>query len=400
MSISIPNALIYQLKKDHDEILDYLIKKEYIIQSLPKNPKVKKDHGEALALAYPIQGVLKYHGYANLEHRIAYFPSISFNNNCGFTVSYLKFDKKLKKDLAFLNGEQVFGEKLKRIISSLDFIRIYSKMQTKAVLVSRNFLNTSIKTEVGKGLGTSASGSAALALAATSIIYDNNNEYLKNRRLISAFSRYLSGSGCRSAAGGFSLWLSHPKSAPFDCFAIRLDRKEHQSFINKISLLTIPMISNLKTNQAHEIAPKSPFFLDWLKYRRKLIFEFINALDNHDLNSIGELAEYDSLCLQAVAMTAPNNENIIAWNPDTLKIMLRIRKLRANGYNVYYSIDTGPSLVLLTLENEKNEIIEDIQSITPDYNIIEGKIGGPCQLLAPNSPEIKKIKEEVNKFVN
>ena len=74
--------------------------------------------------------------------------------------------------------------------------------------------------------------------------------------------------------GGFSLLLSHPNIDPFDSYAIRLDRRENQSFLENISLLTIPMKSDLKTHQAHEIAPKSSFFPTWLKQRKNLIFEF------------------------------------------------------------------------------------------------------------------------------
>ncbi|MFX1259678.1 MAG: hypothetical protein ACFFAN_17630 [Promethearchaeota archaeon] len=89
-----------------------------------------------------------------------------------------------------------------------------------------------------------------------------------------------------------------------------MDRKEHQSFIKKISLITIPINSELKTNQAHEIAPKSPFFITWLKYRKNVVFDFIAALNNKDLNRIGELAEYDTLCLHSITMTPPNKQII------------------------------------------------------------------------------------------
>ncbi|MFX1259679.1 MAG: hypothetical protein ACFFAN_17640 [Promethearchaeota archaeon] len=139
MLISISNTLKNQLEKDYKEILSYLIKNNYQIQKLPIKSEVKKEFGEAFTIAYPIQGVLKYHGFANSEDRIAFFPSISLCNDCAFTVSYLKFDKSLKDDCAYLNGEQVFDNKLERIKLALNYIRNYSKIKTKAILVSRNF---------------------------------------------------------------------------------------------------------------------------------------------------------------------------------------------------------------------------------------------------------------------
>jgi len=401
MEKPISKALVSKLQEDYNEILHYLLEKDYVIQNLPSEITAKKKIGEAYTLAYPIQGILKYHGIANEEHRIAYFPSISLNNDCSYTVTYLRFDENLEEDSAFLNGNPIFGEAFERIKFALSFIRRYSKIKTKAILISRNFLKSSKEGRIGKGLGTSASGSSALALAAISVLYDNDLDFIENKRLLSIFSRYLSGSGCRSALGGFSLWLSYPNINPLDSFAIRLDRNEHRDFIKKISLITIPIQSDLRTNQVHKIAPKSPFFTAWLEQRKKLVFEFFKALDKHNLNRIGELAEYDTLCLHSVTMTAPNNQNIIAWGPDTLKIMLKIQELRMNdAYNVYYSIDTGPSLVLLTLESEKNKIINELKSFVPEYDLIEGKIGGPPKILSPKSPEAKKLKSDIEKFID
>ncbi|MFX0058973.1 MAG: diphosphomevalonate/mevalonate 3,5-bisphosphate decarboxylase family protein [Candidatus Hodarchaeota archaeon] len=398
MSFYIPNSLINQLSQDYDEVRQVLVKKGYRFDDLPTQIRGKNEIGEAFTIAYPIQGVLKYHGLTDPINKIAYFPSISLNNNCLFTVSYLNFSEDLKEDRAYLNGKQLFGSELNRVKVALDYIRNYSSIKTNAVLISRNFSNLEESNEIGKGLGTSASGSAALALAAFSILYNNDPYYLNNQRLISIASRYLSGSGCRSASGGFSLWLSHPEIDPLQSFAIRLDRKEHQSFINNISLLTIPIKSEITTSHAHSLAPKSLFFQSWLKKRKELIFEFIDALDYKDLNKIGGLAEYDTLCLHAVTMTASSNQNIIAWNPDTLKVMLKIRELRDNGYCVYFSIDTGPSVVVITKQNEKKEIYNAIKTIIPQYNILDGNIGGPCKLLSPNSPEAKKLEKDINKF--
>jgi diphosphomevalonate decarboxylase len=395
----ISKDLIQKLHKDHNEILQFLIKKDYQIQDLPSKPNAIKEEGDSFTLAYPIQGILKYHGIANPNHRIPYFPSISVNNDCGFTVSYLKLDKDIKNDRVFLNGQPSFGEELERVKFTLDFIRSYSKIKTKAVLISRNFLNTDKDIQNGKGLGTSASGSSALALAATAVIYNNNENYVNNKRLISIFSRYLASSGSRSAVGGFSLLLSHPKIDPFDSFSMRLDRKQHQSFVNTISLLTIPIKSDLKTHQAHKIVSKSIFFPAWLEQRKKLIFEFFTALENSDLQKIGELAEYDTLCLHSVAMSI-KSKNIFAWKPDTLKIMLIIRELRMkHGYNVYFSIDTGPSVILITTETEKKSIIEELKPLIPEYEIIEGKLGGPSKIISPGSQEARQLREDINKFI-
>jgi len=92
---------------------------------------------------------------------------------------------------------------------------------------------------------------------------------------------------------------------------------------------------------------------------------------------------------------SPPNQNIIAWNPDTLKVILKIRELRESGYNVYFSIDTGPSIVVITNQSEKKEVYAAIKNIVPNLQLIEGKIGGPSKILNPNSPEAKKLEKDI-----
>ena len=389
------DSLISELQKDYNEILQLLIKKGYDLGRIPVKRSAKREEGEAYAIAYPVQGLLKYHGFHNPEEHLAFFPSISINNGSIYSVSYLKFDKNLEDDRVVLNGSLEASDTYRNVKNSLDHIRDFSGIKTKALLISRNYFPSKVE---GKGLGTSASGSAALALAATSIIYDNDPEFINNRRLLSIFSRYLSGSGCRSSSGSFSLWLTYPDIDPLNSYAIKLDREEHQKFIEDITLLTIPIKSLLKTNQAHEIAPKSPFYDIWLLKRKKLILEFIEGLDNHDLSKIGDLSEFDTLCLHGVAMTAPNDENIIAWDPDTLRVMLEVRELRKSGYEVYYTIDTGPSLVLLLKRAQTDEIYNELKRIIPQHEIIRGEFGGPSQLLEAESPEVKILESDIAKF--
>lgn len=397
MTHSTREKIANRLKDDYDEIFSLLKKNGYEIPPLPSESKAPSEEGEAFSLAYPIQGILKYHGMVNKEHRIAYFPSISINNSAGNTVTFIKFSKDLDRDIAYLNGELLSDNSYDRIKVSLDAIRNYSDTKAKAIVVTRNFTNSSNSSEIGKGLGTSASGAAALSLGAISILYENDPKFSKNMRLISHFSRYLAGSGTRSAVGGFGLWLSHPKIDPFDSYAIRLDRSEHRKFVEDISLITISIASKIKTEQAHEIAPQSPFFFRWLKTRKRRVLEFIEALNNQDLITIGELAEYDTLCLNSITMTGSPKHKLIVWKPETLQIMLKIKELRDSGYNVYYSIDTGPSVVLLTTNSEKDAIIKALKELDPSFDIIEGKIEGPAELLDSKSPKAQLLEEDLKK---
>ena len=53
-----------QIKKDSSEVLERILKTRSI-EAFPKIPKKKQLNGVGAAEAFPIQGVLKYHGLAD-----------------------------------------------------------------------------------------------------------------------------------------------------------------------------------------------------------------------------------------------------------------------------------------------------------------------------------------------
>ena len=388
------------LEKDAEEIAVYLKKKGFLFPSLPKDLKAIKDEGEAFTLAYPIQGLLKYHGLANKEHRIANFPSISLNNDAFFTVTYVKFSKTYQKDRFMLNGVEIDSkdQKFNRVSHQLNYIRKYSKITTKAVIISRNIIRKNNKIVLGKGIGTSASAGAAIAHASISILYNNDINYTSNLNLRGLFSRYLAGSAIRSCVGGIGLWISHPKMDPTESFGIRIDTNEIQSFIDDIDLITISIKSKIQTDNAHEIAPLSPFYDSWMKTRKNQILKFYNALMDEDFQKIGEMTEYDTLQLHAITMTGSPDNNLILWTPETISIIHLTRDLRKQGIPVYFSIDTGPSVVLLTRTKFTKGILENLTNLNDNLNINIGKIGGPSKLLKKTSPEAKFIMEDFKKI--
>ncbi|MHA1453880.1 MAG: hypothetical protein ACTSRD_13545, partial [Promethearchaeota archaeon] len=258
MNIHNLSSIYPQLNQDYHEILQTLIHSKYVIESIPQSQKVENISGEAFSLAHPIQGLLKYHGMFNPVKRIAFFPSISLNNGAFSTITYLKFDSHLSRDIFVLNGiEKPKDEEYNRVVFQLNSIRKYSNIDTKALIISKNIESISKSPIEGKGLGTSAAGGAAIVKAAFSILYNSKSAHVNNTRFLSVFSRYLSGSAARSSVGGIGLWMSSPQNDTWKSFALRLDGLRHQAFVNEISLISIPMKSPITTSEAHKIAPTS-----------------------------------------------------------------------------------------------------------------------------------------------
>lgn len=376
-----------RMGQDNLEILKEL-KRHYKIEEYPEIEKKKKLEGTAIAQAHPIQGILKYHGMSDWNYRTAFLPSISLNNDAAKTITFVKFDSSFKQDSGIVNGKEVQGRDMERIQQTLNIVRELAGASTKAIVISRNIVRA---TRTGKGLGTSASGSAALAAAAVTAAM--GEKYFQNKRFLSCIGRFLSGSGCRSIVGGTSLWLSYPGIAHEDSYAVRLDDKEQ---LKDASLITVPIDSRigLKTEEAHKDAPNSPFFKKWMETRKEQVMESIKAIQNKDWQTIAKQAELDTILLHGVTMSGNIGKKIIAWEPETIQLMRAGNELKEAGIPCYYSIDTGPTPVFITHKKFEKQVTEKIASLGMEY--IVGKIAGPAELL----PE-KKAEEllEIGKFI-
>ena len=91
------------MKKHHYEILSELKRRNYSIEDFPRVEERSSLNGEGAAKAYPIQGILKYHGMSDWKNRIAFLPSISLNNSAAYTLTYVEFDSKFEKDIVIIN---------------------------------------------------------------------------------------------------------------------------------------------------------------------------------------------------------------------------------------------------------------------------------------------------------
>lgn len=375
-----------KMEKDNKEILQKL--NNYKIEEYPEIEKKKNLDGEALAQAFPIQGILKYHGMSDWQYRTAFLPSVSLNNDAAKTITFVRFDSSLRQDKGIVNGKEVLGRDLERIVQTLDIVRKLEGASTKAIVVSKNIVRA---TKTGKGLGTSASGSGALATAAVTAAM--GEKYFKNKRFLSCIGRFLAGSGCRSIAGGMALWLSYPGICHEDSFALRLDDKEQ---LKDVSLVTVPIDSRigLKTEEAHKDAPNSPFFKKWMEMRKEQVFESIKAIQAKDWETIAKQAEMDTILLHGVTMSGSTGKKIIAWEPETIQLMRASNELKEAGIPCYYSIDTGPTPVFITHKKFEKEVTEKMSKMGMEY--VVGKIAGPSELI-----ETKKAEEllQISKFI-
>jgi phosphomevalonate decarboxylase len=309
---------------------------------------------KATAVAHPIQGLIKYHGLKNARLRIPFHDSISVCVDALQTTTTVEATK-LKKDLVIINGKKAVGTQLERVEVVLNKLKNMTGYQGYFKIVSQNSITN------GKGLGFSASGFAALATAACAAL-DYNIDYISLSELV----RLGAGSATRSLAGSFAVWYADKNGKSY---AEQMVKPENVD----LGMVIASIPSSVRTDEAHSEVLSSPLFKARLKYVTKIIKTMKNAIKTGDVATIGRLAEEDSLNLHAVTMTG--KAHMVLWEPETVRIIKEVQKMRREGIPAWYSIDTGPSVFVNAFAEYVEKVADRLHELGCSI-IITSEVGG------------------------
>lgn len=307
---------------------------------------------KATAIAHPIQGLIKYHGLKDPKKRIPFHDSISVCAEALQTITTVEASHTLRQRTIIINGSKPAQRDEKRVEVVLDRLKSLAKYKGHFKVVSENNLRE------GKGLGFSASGFAALGTATRKALDLNLNPIS-----LSETVRLGAGSATRSLAGGFALWHANRKGRSY---AERLPSGGDKDF----SMLIVPISSEIKTDEAHAEVLSSPLFRTRLKAVDNMLKKMKKAIKKGDVATIGRLAEEDTLNLHAITMTGKSR--MVLWEPETVKIIHEVTKMRQEGMQAWYSIDTGPSVFVNTLKQNVDEVQRRLRELGFAKTIVSG----------------------------
>jgi len=322
---------------------------------------------KATAVAHPIQGLIKYHGLKDEVKRIPYHDSISVCVAQLQTVTTVEFYQKLKDDSITINDNIVLGRDKERAITVLDALRKLARSQLHARVNSKNNITQ------GKGLGFSASGFAALGLAASKALGLDIN-YVT----LSEAVRLGAGSATRSLAGGFAQWYAYKNGKSY---AEQIAGQKHLD----LKMVIVPIPSELKTEEAHREAVTSPLFKARLEYVNAIVREMRKAIRHKDIAVIGRLAEEDTLNLHAITMTS--RSRLLYWEPETLLVIKEVMRLRKEGVQAWYSIDTGPSVFINTYPEHTSQIASRMGELGFSNVVVSG-VGDKARITISSSSSL------------
>ncbi len=277
------------------------------------------------------------------------------------TITTVAFNREFAVDRIGINGKLPSRKEQDRVLAVVNHLRHMSHLRSlKARIESRN---PDVK---GKGLGFSASGFAALGLATARAL-----ELGIKTPELSEVVRLGAGSASRSLAGAFSIWYANRNGRSY---------AEELASASSIKMRTIivPIESEIKTDRAHADAVKSPFFKPRLVYLRNILPRMKRAISRKDVESIGRLAEEDTLNLHAVTMTG--KEGLILYSPLSIEIIREVRRLRTEeDVPVWFSLDTGPSVFVNTTRDAAQSVRRSLSKVTD--NLLVSDPGGPAEII-------------------
>jgi mevalonate pyrophosphate decarboxylase len=187
---------------------------------------------------------------------------------------------------------------------------------------------------------------------------------------LSEIVRLGAGSSTRSLAGRFAIWYANKNGRSY---AEQLAAPADINFM----MLIVSIPSKVKTDEAHAEVLSSPLFKARLRNIDSLLEEMEKAIEKGDTATIGRLAEEDSLNLHAITMTGKSH--MILWEPDTLRVIKEVIRMREENISAWYSIDTGPSVFINTYKENSKTVVNRLREIG-FKNVIVSEVGGAPHL--------------------
>ena len=304
--------------------------------------------------SYANIAIVKYWGKKDAKKMIPATSSISLTLNDMFTETEMEFisdeditisvEKEMKNgdykdkfsnmaDLFYLNGElqdSVHTEKISKVVD------LFRENRSQKVKIS-----TTNNMPTAAGLSSSSSGLSAVIKACNELFGKN---YTQSE--LAQISKFGSGSSSRSFFGPIAAWDK--------------DTGEIYGIKTGLKLAMIVLVLNenkkeISSRNGMELCAKtSTYFDEWVKQSE---IDFVNMkkyLAENDFEKVGTLTEENALRMHKTTETA--NPPFTYFNEKTYEAMDFVKNLRNNGEKCYFTMDAGPNVKVLCLEEDLEKL--------------------------------------------
>ena len=340
--------------------------------------------GSARAKANVNIALIKYWGKVDSEENLPAVGSLSLTLDEWGSETRVTWYKSTVSDVAehrfILNGQERPDPKVNRLLDRLlelaeQYDHAWAKpKQVWALVESMNTVPTA------SGLASSASGMAALGLAAwSSLAWANPFDKTQADQFSPACEHLIdlvrigSGSAVRSLLGGL----------------VRLERDgrrmkqlqdAHEWSLALVVAVVDPGPKAVSSREGMERTRQtSPYYQAWVDSHEADLNAAEIAVKQKDLRCLGELMEHSTFKMHSVMWAS--RPPLIFWNSATIACMQMIRKLQQEGLNVFFTIDAGPQVKAICLKEDSNLVRKKFEEVSGVKQVMQSSLGAAVRLV-------------------
>jgi len=322
--------------------------------------------------------LVKYFGKRDRALNLPASPSVSVTLRGLRTTTTVRFDDALRADRFVLDGRDCAPDALARVGRFLDLVREAAGTSSRALVESRNTFPTAA------GLASSASGFAALALAAT-----HAAGLRPDFATLATLARRGSGSAPRSLLGGFVEMPIGTRADGSDCVPRQVAPEDHWDLSLVVAVVEMSAPKAVGSTEGMErVRTTSPFYEPFIRGNFALCEGARTAILARDIEALGRVAEASCFRMHAAALAA--DPPILYWNDATVRVLQRVSALRAQGLSVFVTMDAGPHPVALCSRLDSDAVALELARVAgvrevrieapgPGASLLEAGETGPME---------------------
>jgi diphosphomevalonate decarboxylase len=257
-----------------------------------------------------------------------------------------------------------------RIVDQLDRIRRWAGRDEPFRVATRNTFPGAA------GLASSASGFAALTLAAASAL---GREDASVKELSELARRSGSGSAARSVLGGYVEWpdpaARNGGSEDEPSYAVQIADAAHWDLRDVIAVVEIGP-KTVSSRDGHRLAHTSPYYTQRLQLLPERLKKVRRAIETKDFDLLGPVLEEEAVDLHLIAMSS--HPPIFYWSPGTVAVLRAIRELRQEGLAAWATLDAGANIHVICDPESEDEVADRLEDLPAVGFVIRDGVGeGP-----------------------
>lgn len=323
------------------------------------------------ATAHSNIALVKYWGKREGDSAALNLPAVGSLSMTLDTLRTVTEIRPASRDSFELDGAAIDGKPAQKVFAHLDRIADLAGAGGRPAcrVISTNHLPTAA------GLASSASGFAALTVAAAGAfgLVDTLDDAARER--LSGWARQGSGSAARSLWGGFVRLDAGTADDGSDCLARPIFPADHWG----LRLLVVHTARGAKavgsTGGMEASRRTSPYYPAWVETSLADIDGAHRALEARDFEALGTVMEHS--CFKMHACMLATQPPLMYWNGATLEVIREVWRIRAeSGPAGYVTSDAGPHVKVLVREVEAEALAAALREV-PGVHEVQAVAPGP-----------------------